>query len=403
MRLGPQASRQAGVYATTFRGTAIGADERHLQVFAGMLASACAETTWRAYGDRWRHFETFCTTHGLRPLPASLSTVAQWLIYEFDRGRINHPRFYVTAINRVHRDLGLRPPGDMALVSQAVRGFTRYREVHPGCLPDGPRLALGLLPPPLPRSPRRHGKGSAFPLPVVIQWLTLGCTTGKHKLALRCAAMLCAVTCLTRASTLVNIHREDVRILPEGVTIVMRFMKGQARGLPPHQVTFPRVPVGVVAADGSPPCHTPYHLICRAYQIRRQQGARRRAPLFFPGRSDASLNRNPSAAVTHYMHYVADAAATPTPAGDRWVPHSARHCARIALSTGCQEIAVQDLGGWVGTHAVARYKTRAPPATPEAFLLYGFLLRGAHRTQMLREPLRLPPPVASPPVSPHQA
>lgn len=89
------------------------------------VGAAKAESTRRAYGSDWEHFQTWCREHSLPFLPAIPDTVA---LYLTDLAATHKPatiRRRLTVIGRAHQAAGFSSPTGATLVGETLKGIRR--------------------------------------------------------------------------------------------------------------------------------------------------------------------------------------------------------------------------------------------------------------------------------------
>lgn len=93
----------------------------------GFIQAAKAGNTRRAYLSDWRHFESWCQSHGIASLPAAPDHVALYLTDLATDHRPATLQRKQTSINKVHRATGFEAPATMqqAVVSETLKGIRR--------------------------------------------------------------------------------------------------------------------------------------------------------------------------------------------------------------------------------------------------------------------------------------
>ena len=341
--------------------------------FARLVSGSLAEQTWRGYLLSFQQFESFCSAAGRCALPADPVTVANYVEDRWHNPNLGDVGHHLAAIRRYHVDLGYANPCAHPFVKAAASGFRRLKRLNRANEPG---------PGPLCRTHLRMDD--------VHDILVRGFHSSDPSIVLSCAAIVFAVLALTRASTLVHVLLGDVQLGDNHLLITLRFLKARDVLKPPHSFTIPDVPVGVTAPPSpAPRLITPNALIRRAIRVRLRQGAKPSDPLFFssedfPRFSPSSPSQHVS---THLLRALHAIDAPPAPVGSCFAPHSARHCARYALSCGATETDVMQLGAWASLLSMERYVKDTPPSCPSAYLFFGHLLRGAARAHALAHPV----------------
>ena len=109
--------------------TALGPVMEQAQEYARLSR---ASNTIRAYQSDWGDFETWCTAHRRRALPATPETVALYLTHLAEQGR--KPSTItrrVSSISQAHQMADRRPPTRSAKVRAVLRGIRRTKGTMP--------------------------------------------------------------------------------------------------------------------------------------------------------------------------------------------------------------------------------------------------------------------------------
>jgi site-specific recombinase XerD len=112
----------AGAAAKTFDPLDLARLADKTRAFVG---AAKAESTRRAYGSDWTHFQAWCREHSLPFLPANPETVA---LYLTDLASTHKPatiRRRLTVIGRAHQAAGFPSPTAATLVGETLKGIRR--------------------------------------------------------------------------------------------------------------------------------------------------------------------------------------------------------------------------------------------------------------------------------------
>ena len=101
-----------------------------------LLASSLAPSTAASYSDHIERFARWCARQPDQPspLPASTATVVRWIVSDVVRGdrvRAKSLQPYLSALNRIHRDLELDEPA-LGHVVQQVRRAVALRQAGMG-------------------------------------------------------------------------------------------------------------------------------------------------------------------------------------------------------------------------------------------------------------------------------
>ena len=109
--------------------------DRLAQQARTFIEGAKAENTRRAYQSDWRHFEAWCRSHGLGPLPARPETVTLYITALAADHKPASLTRKLTSITKAHQAAGFPSPASMqhAAVSEAMKGIRRaLRTAQPG-------------------------------------------------------------------------------------------------------------------------------------------------------------------------------------------------------------------------------------------------------------------------------
>jgi site-specific recombinase XerD len=93
----------------------------------GFMEAAKAPNSRRAYRSDWRHFESWCRSHGLASLPAMPETVALYLTALASDHKPATLQRKLTSITKAHQAAGCPTPASMqnAVVSETFKGIRR--------------------------------------------------------------------------------------------------------------------------------------------------------------------------------------------------------------------------------------------------------------------------------------
>ena len=127
--LTPVALTRGAVPATTPRPPNL--SDAEVEEIRANVSASDAEHTKRAYRTAWATFTAFCEARGATALPALPETLAAYLSLAlrvdgqpYTVGSLN---LHLSAIKRAHRERGLVPPHDHALVYRVWKGIRRRR------------------------------------------------------------------------------------------------------------------------------------------------------------------------------------------------------------------------------------------------------------------------------------
>ncbi len=112
--------------------------ERTAEIYAQSLAPGTRAT----YRRRWDHFDRWCSAHAVQSLPADAGTVMLYLAALLDDvppPSLSTLRGRAAAVNRVHIECDLPPPGDDPALAMLMRGLSRSVPSRP---PEDPVRAL---------------------------------------------------------------------------------------------------------------------------------------------------------------------------------------------------------------------------------------------------------------------
>lgn len=101
---------------------------------AALYAAGVRESTRKTYARRWHLFTLWCARSDLTPLPASAETVMLYLtdaIEDTEGLALSTLRGWVAAINRIHVEAGLAPPGDDPAMTMFLRTLHRVMGPQP--------------------------------------------------------------------------------------------------------------------------------------------------------------------------------------------------------------------------------------------------------------------------------
>ncbi|TCJ21661.1 tyrosine-type recombinase/integrase [Nocardioides jejuensis] len=100
---------------------------------AKLFSESITEETRKDYTRRWRKFETWCEQKGFAPLNSPVEVVMMFLADHVgsEGAALGTLRSYMAAINRIHVEAGLMPPGDdpqMTLFLRSMRKVVKPRD-----------------------------------------------------------------------------------------------------------------------------------------------------------------------------------------------------------------------------------------------------------------------------------
>lgn len=84
------------------------------------------ENTRRAYRAAMKDWLAYCEAVDVKPFPADIDVVKAWLGHLEEEGySVSAMRHRMVALNRLHRDRGVIPPGDHQDVKKTIKGYVR--------------------------------------------------------------------------------------------------------------------------------------------------------------------------------------------------------------------------------------------------------------------------------------
>lgn len=330
------------------------ADDR--TTWTTLTRGALTDNTWTSYDGKFGAFHTFCEQHGLRSLPASQTTVLRYVMHLYREDRVHGSSIqpYLSAINRVHRDLNLPAPADGHLVATAKRGFVRLHERAPVSRPGDVSAPTRSI-----RSP--------VPAALAFRALQHGLATSDDFVRICCAVVIHAFLFAARASSVVGVP-VSAYVFDSSQSLTFREDARKTGG--PSRVM--RVPFISASA------HTPHPLVLlhRHYQRRLHDCARRgtspdRIALF----AHPQLPRSSASVfVSAALDVVLRAVDFTVPPGVSFSSHSLRSgAATAAIAAGASLPAVMAWCGWKSMSSAQRYIDPTAHASDAASLFFSFL------------------------------
>lgn len=155
-----------------------------------------ADATADRYDGQWRAFAAYCHNRGVPPLPASISTIVDYIGREWNRGAIVAITLkpMLAAIRKRHLAAGFENPCDDDAVREAKAGFRRAG------------LAL-----------RRQHKPRRIPLPSAVTWrLALLATYSPRALRHRLTAVVAQFWWMRRAGDITRLRVQDLEFPADG-------------------------------------------------------------------------------------------------------------------------------------------------------------------------------------------
>jgi hypothetical protein len=340
--------------ATSLYGAHLFTTEQDRSTWTTLSQGALATNTWASYDAKFHKFHDFCDTHGLRSLPASTATVLRYILYLFREDRVHGSSLqpYLSAINRVHRDLNLPAPADGHLVNTARRGFTRLHTQA-----AAPRPGEVTAPTRAQRSP--------VPAQLVMRAVQHGLHTTDAFVRTCCAIVVHAFLFAARASSVIGVPVSAYAFEADGS---LTFREDMRKTGGPSRVL--RVPL-----LGSPEQH-PLALLRRHYARRLQSATQHdvnpaQVALFF--HRDLPVT-SPSAMISHALTTVLRAIDCTVPSGVPYTSHSLRSgAATAAIASGAPLPTVMAWCGWRSLSSAQRYIDPTVRSSPATDLFFSFL------------------------------
>ena len=318
-----------------------------------LLAGSLAPSTARNYGDHLARFIRWCEAQPDRPqaFPASTVTVLRWLASDVtvdDRVRAGSLQPYLSAINRVHRDMDEQEPALGHLVQQFRRGLA-HRQADMGR--DARRV---YLPPDVADR--------------LMEWaLAQSADDLRRDADLRrrfraSVAVLLTLCLFARGGTGSALRVEHVRAGAGGITVTLDHEKGKRVEGTARTITFP--PGAIPGLE----------VLLRRWEVLRDAGGRCAAGRCYFAFADERASFPATAIDTWLGECLAQLGAAP-PAGEKWSGHSLRKCAASgAAAVGVPLHKICYVGGWsIKSKAVFDYIDPTCPNTPACVRFFGWL------------------------------
>lgn len=336
-------------------GARLFSDPADAAVWRLLARSSLAASSWASYDSKFATFVTFCHAVGRPALPASTHTVLRYIVHLFREDRVHGRSLqpYLSAINRVHRDLGLRPPALGHAVSAAQRGFIALHESAAAPQAGAVTTARGARRLPLPA-------GVAFAA------AQLGTSTSDGLLRCACAIVVHAFLFCARASSVVGVPVSAYAFADDGALIFREDFR--KTGGPSRHLRVPFIPL---PASGAHPLRFLRHFWrARLQRLARPADAHNTKLFYHPQLPAASAAGSVSAALTHVLHAVGVAA----PPGGAFSSHSMRSgAASAATAIGVPLPTLMAWGGWRSLSSVQRYLDPTVVRSDAAAAFFAFL------------------------------
>jgi len=322
-----------------------------------LARGALAQNTWASYDFKFQQFHAFCESIGLRALPASTTTVLRWILHLFREDRVHGTSIqpYLSAINRVHRDLGLAAPADGHLVATARRGFVRLHTTAPV-----PRPGEVTAPTRSQRTP--------VPAIVALRAVQHGLRTNDDYVRTCCAIVVHAFLFASRASSVVGIPISAYEFHPDGSLLFRE--DARKTGGPSRVLCVPHTPTNT----GHPVDLLRRHHDQRLRSCRQQHSRPDHVALFaHKDLPRTSASACVSAALTHVLRVVDYT----VPPGVTYSSHSLRSgAATAAIAAGAPLPAVMAWCGWRSLSSAQRYIDPTARASAATDVFFSFLRPG---------------------------
>lgn len=317
-----------------------------------LLSHSLAESTASSYAGHVERFASWCERQpdSPSPLPASTATVVRWLVGDVvkdDKVRAKSLQPYLSALNRVHRDLEYDEPA-LGHIVQQVRRAIALRQASLG----------------------RASQRVYLPPPVVERVLLWALTADPVRPAQRQLFRAAVATVLNfvifcRGHSGSALRPGDVRTSAAGITITLDQEKGKRVQGVARTITIP--PGAVPGLE---------ELLAKWERLRHAIAGKEAAiaPSYF---SLSLAEKFDSRQIDAWLQLILDHLGEAPPAGETWSGHSLRKGS--ASGAGAIDVAlfrICFIGGWsVRSAAVHDYIDATCPDTPAARRFFGWLLR----------------------------
>lgn len=316
-----------------------------------LLGQSLTPSTARNYGETVARFIDWCGAQSDKPspLPAATKTVVRWVVADVchdDKVRATSLQPYLSAINRIHRDLEMAEPALGHLVQQVRRGVA-LRQAGMG----------------------RASKRVYLPPPVVERVLLWALALEDAKVAsspvvralFRAAvAVVFTFAIFCRGDTGSRLRVCDVRRSAAGVTVTLDNEKGKRVEGTARTITFP--PGAVPGLE---------ELLAKWERLRGEASG---DASYFAFRHERAAAR--SSDVDGWLRLILGYLGEAPPAGEQWSGHSLRKGA--ASGASAIDVALHRIcfmGGWsIQSKAVFDYIDPTCPVTPACRRFFGWLV-----------------------------
>ena len=327
------------------------------------LTHSLAESTANAYAGHLQRFVDFCASQpdAPSPLPATTDTVLRWLEGDVCAGgkvQADSLQPYLSAINRIHRDLGFDEPALGHLVLSYKAGLAMLRAS------SGARSAERVFLP-----PSVVERTLEWALEVELS----GASTATLSLFRAAVATVFTYCFFARGATGAALLCKHVRRGPDGsLLITLDHEKGKAKRKHSRLLT---VPAGAVPG-----------LDQLLFKWERLRGTARDDDSYYALASERAAagprsTRWRSTQIDAWLQLVLEHMGVSPPAGEKWTGHSLRKGA--ASSSNAIGVSLDRIcwcGGWsILSKAVHDYIDPTCPSSPAAYRFFGWLLPAAMR------------------------
>ena len=316
------------------------------------LSSSLETSTAEVYSRHWSNFVAWCESQVNPPcaLPATTGTVLRWLVSVTKGGKVRAGSLqpYLSALNRVHRDLNLEEPALGHLIQQYRRGRAHQQT-------DAGRAARRVyLPPPVVEGVLLWALALEIPADDRSK------TSKRLRSAFRAAVATVFTFCFfARGGTGALLCVKDVRRSAAGVTVTLAKEKGKKTAWDARTITLP--PGAIPGLE---------ELLAKWEDFR---GPRTAGDCYYALPSERARPR--ATAIDTWLREILAHLDYEPPAGELWSGHSVRKgAASGAGSRGVSIDRICFLGGWsVHGKAVHDYIDPTCPDSAAGRRFFGWL------------------------------
>ena len=326
------------------------------------ISRALAPSTAESYGSHVARFVAFCEAQPDQPspLPASTATVLRWLAGDVCVGgkvQAGSLQPYLSAVNRVHRDLGFDEPALGHLIQSYKSGLAHEHTA------SGRSSERVYLPPPVVER--------------ILSWalqLDLRGADQHTQLSFRAAVAVVFTFCFfARGATGAALRSKHVRPGPDGALLVtLDHEKGKAKLARSRLLTIPA---------GSIPGLDELLAKWATFRGKLRDDDSFYALPFERMRAGARCVHFASAQIDKWLQLVLQRLGVSAPAGETWSGHSLRKgAASGAAAIGVALDRICHMGGWsIHSKVVHDYIDPTCSSSPAAYRFFGWLLPAAMR------------------------